>query len=188
MKRTLIIGGAMAQLAATPAMAHPGHAEVSGFAAGFAHPFFGLDHLIAMVAIGVWAVQYGTRAALALPGGFVGGMIAGCAIAFAGIAIPEVEGAIALSVLALGVALTLQARTPLAMAAALALLAGTFHGNAHGLEASGAASEYMTGFVVATALLHAGGVALGFALSRLRFAAPLVGGLVAAAGLVLIAG
>jgi urease accessory protein len=188
MKRPIIIGGAVALLAATPAMAHTGHAEVSGFAAGFAHPFLGLDHLIAMVAIGVWAVQYGARQAVALPGGFVGGMLAGCGIAFAGIAIPEVEGAIALSVLALGLLLTLQARTPLAVAATLALIAGTLHGNAHGLEASGAASAYMTGFVVSTALLHAGGVALGLALSRIRFAAPVAGGLAAAAGLMLIAG
>lgn len=188
MKRTILIGGAFVLAAASPALAHTGHGAVSGFTAGAQHPFLGLDHLLAMVTVGLWAAQYQAPRGWLLPAGFVGGMIAGAAAAFAGAQLPAVESAIALSVIALGAALSLRARVPLVAAGVLTFLAGLFHGHAHGLEATGEALSYIAGFVVATTILHGIGGGLGIALARLRYAAPVIGGLVALAGLSLAAG
>lgn len=174
--------------AATPALAHPGLHHTSGFAAGLAHPVFGLDHLLAMVAVGVWAAQYRAPGAWLLPVGFVGGMIVGAGTAFMQIPLPAVESAIALSVVLIGAALSFSARMPLGGAVGLTAVSGLFHGHAHGLEASGAALSYIAGFVVATSLLHASGGAVGLSLGRFRFAAPAIGAAVAVAGVTLLAG
>lgn len=148
-------------LTAGTASAHTGDHAVAGFASGFAHPFLGLDHLLAMVAVGLWAAQQGGRALWAVPAAFVGAMLIGGLVAWMGGTLPLFEGAIALSVLGMGLFVaTRQAwAVPLGMAVAAAF--ALFHGYAHGLEMPQAASPllYALGFVLATAALHVFGIA-----------------------------
>jgi len=158
--RTFAIA-ALSLLAGT-ASAHTGdHATLTGFAGGLAHPLTGLDHLFAMVAIGLWAAQQGGRALWAVPAAFVGAMLVGGMLAWSGIAVPHVETAIALSVLVLG--LLIATRRQWSVTAGMALAAGfaVFHGYAHGLEMPLAASPalYGLGFVLATLGLHGLGIA-----------------------------
>jgi urease accessory protein len=152
------------------AWAHEGaaHAHASGFAHGFLHPLSGLDHLLAMVLVGLLAVQLGGRALLALPASFLALMAAGGAAGLAGLGLPHVEVAIALSVVALGAALAFAIRTPVAAAALAVGGFALFHGFAHGAElpAGAGAAGYAAGFLLATALLHGAGLALGLALGR----------------------
>lgn len=162
-------------LLATPglALAHPEH-EHSGLLAGLAHPFGGLDHLLAMAAIGLWAAQQTRAARWSVPLAFVLSMLLGGLLGFAGWQLPALEAGIAASVLALGLLVALAARPPLAVAISLASLFAVSHGVAHGLELPALASPagYALGFVAATAALHA----IGFWLVRLApaAAAPLV--------------
>jgi urease accessory protein len=149
-------------LFAGTASAHTGdHATVTGFVGGLAHPLTGLDHLLAMIAIGLWAAQQGGRALWAVPAAFVGAMVLGGMLAWSGIGLPHVETAIALSVLVLG--LLIATRRQWAVTAGMALAAGfaLFHGYAHGLEMPLAASPalYGLGFVLATLGLHGLGIA-----------------------------
>lgn len=178
-------------LLASPALAHLDPAAHGSFAAGFTHPMFGLDHILAMVAVGLWAVVLGGRALWALPVAFVGAMTLGFALSLAGLGLPLVEPMILASVLALG-GLTALA-LPLALPVAAAIVAGLalFHGFAHGSEmAAATALTYLTGFVAATVLLHGAGVALGAVLARPMglMAARVAGGLVALGGAVLVVG
>lgn len=145
----------------TLAFAHPGH-ETSGLLAGLGHPLGGLDHLLAMLAVGLWAAQQQGQARWALPVAFVASLLLGGLLGFAGTQVPLLESGIAGSVLALGLLVALAARLPLAAALGLTALFGLSHGVAHGLELPGATSPltYASGFVAATALLHAGGYAL----------------------------
>lgn len=173
-------------LLAGTASAHTGdHSTLTGFAGGLAHPLLGLDHLFAMIAIGLWAAQQGGRALWAIPAAFVGAMLAGGMLAWSGIALPQVEAAIALSVLVLG--LLVATRRQWAVTAGTALAAGfaLFHGNVHGLEMPLAASPalYALGFVLATACLHGVGIA-GSLLGRR--AVQLAGAGIAATGLALM--
>jgi urease accessory protein len=172
---------------ATPALAHTGHA-VSGLAAGTAHPFMGLDHLLAMVAVGVWAALQPDGRAWRAPALFVGMLAAGAVVGMAGIAVPFVEPGILASVMLFGLmiasAKVLPSSVGLATIAAFAVL----HGHAHGTEAVGAVASYMTGFMAASAALHIGGYATGRLLQRVRFAAPVAGLAIAAAGATLLAG
>ena len=176
---------------ATPAVAHPGHLAVFGFGDGFAHPLGGLDHVLAMVAVGLLAAQIGGRALWALPVAFLSMMTVGFAVGFSGSSLPFVELGIAFSAVAFGAAIALRRGLPLALAAGLVGVFAIFHGHAHGAEmpAEAAAFGYAGGFVAATALLHGFGLALGFGLARIS--APHVlqaaGGGVALAGLVLLA-
>lgn len=149
-------------LSAGTAYAHPGHAA-SGFAGGLAHPFTGLDHLLAMLAIGLWAAQQGGRALWAIPAAFVGAMGLGAGLAWSGAALPHVEAAVALSVLLLGLLVAVRFKASLTAGTAIAGVFALFHGYAHGLEMPQAASPalYALGFVLATACLHALGVAGG---------------------------
>ncbi len=149
---------------AAPAMAHTGHDAASGFAAGFAHPLLGLDHVLAMVAVGVLAARQGGRASLALPAAFLVAMIAGGAAGFAGVALPMVETGIAGSVLVLGLAILFAERLTAPVAAVLVAIFGLVHGHAHGAEiAQGMGfAGYACGFAAATALLHG----VGFAIAR----------------------
>lgn len=154
--RTLIVSAILAVVAG-PALAHTGHDAASGLAAGFAHPFSGLDHLLAMAAVGLWALQQGSRRALLLlPAAFVLPMALGFGLAFAGLALPVVETGIALSVLVLGLLVAFAAKPPLAVAAALTAVFALLHGHAHGSELPQAdmAAAYAAGMVGATALLH----------------------------------
>jgi len=143
------------------AFAHPGHDHV-GVLAGLAHPVFGLDHLLAMLAVGLWAAQQQGAARWALPLTFVATMLLGGLAGFAGFQMPLMETGIAGSVLALGLLVAVAVRPPLVVAAALTALFAASHGVAHGLELPELSSPwgYAAGFVVATAALHAAGYAL----------------------------
>ena len=143
------------------AFAHPGHGE-SGLLAGVGHPLGGMDHLLAMFAVGLWAAQQSGRACWLLPVIFVGGMLFGGLLGFDGIAIAYLETGIAASVLALGLLVAAAARPPVALALGITGLFGLAHGMAHGLELPEMSSPaaYAIGFVIATSTLHAAGYAL----------------------------
>lgn len=165
MTRKISIAAVAAAVAASlpsAAWAHAGHEHAVGFVSGFAHPFGGLDHLLAMVLLGVWAGQAGGRATWALPLAFVSAMIAAGILGMAGTGLPAIELGIAGSVVALGLLLALQARLPLAGAVAVTAVFAAFHGHAHGMEMPGAANPllYGAGFAIATALLHGAGIAI----------------------------
>ncbi len=167
----------LAALVFAPAFAHAhtGAGDTSGFAHGFSHPLLGLDHLLAMIAIGLWAAQIGGRALWAVPLTFVAAMAAGGALGIAGLPLFLIEQGIATSVLLLGVLIALAVRVPLALSAPLAGLFAIFHGYAHGAEMPANASGliYATGFMLATALLHGVGIGLGIAIQRVT-AAPII--------------
>lgn len=178
-----------AVLLATPALAHTGQGEASGFAYGLAHPIGGLDHLLAMAAVGLWsAIALPRGQVLAAPFAFVAAMLAGAGLAFAGLALPAVEGMIAASVLILGLMVATRAKLPVAAGAGVAALFALFHGFAHGAEAAGGIAAYMAGFAISTAAIHLAGVGLGLALTGRRLAEGAVGGAIAAAGLFLTVG
>jgi urease accessory protein len=155
------------------AFAHAGH-DHSGLLAGLAHPLQGLDHLLAMLAVGLWAAQQTGAARWALPLGFVGSMLAGGLLGFAGVQLALLESGIAASLLALGLLVAVAARLPLSGALGLTAVFGLSHGIAHGLELPALASPwgYAGGFVAASAALHAAGYALVRGLPQV--AAPLV--------------
>ncbi|OQY74344.1 MAG: hypothetical protein B6D47_02755 [Rhodocyclaceae bacterium UTPRO2] len=158
--------------AASPglALAHPGHAEQASFLAGALHPLTGIDHLLAMLAVGLWAAQLRQRAALMLPALFPVAMVAGAALAFAGIALPAVEPVIALSVIVLGAAIVAGLQLPLAAGGAMIALFAVAHGYAHGAElpAGGNVAGYAAGFIGSTICLHLAGLFLGLADQRRR--------------------
>ncbi|MCS6780407.1 MAG: HupE/UreJ family protein [Geminicoccaceae bacterium] len=172
---------------AGPAAAHTFGAAGAGLAQGFLHPLGGWDHLLAMLAVGVWAAQLGGRAIWAAPAAFVTGLVLGAVMGMAGIGLVAVETGILASLVIVGLLIALAIRLPLAGGLALVALFGLVHGHAHGTELPEAASPllYAVGFVAASVLLHAAGVALGTAARR--YALPLLprlgGGAVAAAGL-----
>jgi urease accessory protein len=162
------------------AWGHAGH-DVGGAASGFTHPFQGLDHMLAMLAIGLWAAQQGGRARWAVPLAFVATMALGALAGFAGLSLPAVEPMVAASVVVLGLILAAGVRAPLSAGVTIAALFAVFHGYAHGAEASGAPiAAYLLGMLAATALLHGGGYVTGLAVraSALRWA----GAAVAAGG------
>ncbi len=183
--------GLAALVAAIPALAlaHPGHEHTTSFMTGFMHPMGGLDHLLAMLAIGLWAASLGGRALWAVPAAFVGTMLVGGALAVAGVQVPFIEQGIVLSVILMGALLLGAARFSVVTCAGIAGLFAIFHGAAHGLEmplnANGA--EYALGFAAATALLHVVGIGFGAVIAR--FQAPIVtrvtGSIIAIAGLFL---
>lgn len=157
---------AMVMLLAAPVvMAHGEgvHAHNAGLIAGFTHPFTGLDHLLAMVAVGLWAAQPGGRALWALPLTFVSVMALGSGMGVMGVAMPGIEVGIALSVMVLGLLVALQSRWFLQLACVTVGLFALFHGVAHGQEMPQAASPWGYGFgmLAATALLHGTGVLAG---------------------------
>ena len=159
-------------LSLVPALAHahPGHgAEVGGIGWGLAHPFTGLDHILAMIAVGLWAVQLGKRALWLLPLSFVGAMAAGAALGISGVQLPFVEPAILASVIALGAVVALAARLPLGVSVVAVAVAALFHGQAHGGEILSNAAGFQTvmGVVIATAVLHMLGVAGALGLQRI---------------------
>jgi urease accessory protein len=155
-------------LAAVPlAQAHPGHG-LHSFATGFQHPLTGYDHLLAMVAVGLWAVQLGGRARWALPLAFVSAMALGAMAGISGFVLPGVDRWILASVFSLGLLIAGAAKLPLGAGLGLVALAGAFHGLAHGAEMPLSANSlhFLAGMVVATALLHTAGVAIGSAAQK----------------------
>jgi urease accessory protein len=155
-------------LAGAPlAQAHPGHGPAD-LVSGFLHPFTGWDHLLAMLAVGMWAAQLGRHARWALPSGFVGAMAVGAVVGIAGYAPHGVDAWILASVFVMGLLLACAVRMPLRYGIGLVALAGFFHGAAHGAEMPFQADSirFLSGMIVATALLHALGVAAGASLGR----------------------
>ncbi len=151
------------------ALAHTGVGPSDAFSAGFRHPWLGWDHLLAMLAVGIWTAQQRGRATLAIPGSFLGLMSLGGAAGVSGVALPAVEPLIALSVLLFGVLIGLRARLPIALSMALCGFFAFFHGVAHGSEAPNAASlvSFGTGFLAATAVIQGAGWLLARALAAL---------------------
>jgi urease accessory protein len=186
---------ALLAMQATSALAHEGTHDHAGFAYGFMHPLGGLDHILAMVAVGVLAASIGGRALWAVPLSFVALMIFGGLLGMAGVAVPFVELGIALSIVVFGLALIVGRDWPVAAAMALVGAFAVFHGVAHGAEMPADASgvSYAAGFVAATALLHLAGIAVGLALGEIgRRTSPrptqLGGAAVALAGLMVLTG
>lgn len=181
----------LALVASTPAFAHLDPVEHGSFAAGFSHPLFGLDHILAMVGVGLWAGLLGGRAIWAVPTAFVVMMVVGFAAAMGNIGLPFVEPVIAASVVVLGLMALVAVRAPIPIAMALVAAFALFHGYAHGGELGEAgALPFMGGFAVATALLHAAGVAIGFGAERFggRLVTRIAGGLVTLGGLWIVVG
>ncbi len=179
-------------LLATPALAHTGHGEASGFVHGLQHPLLGIDHLLAMLAVGLWSgfvlEQRIWRGAVT----FIAAMAAGALLGWGGVALPMVESGIVLSVVAFGL-LTLVSRTGQSEAltraslAAIALFA-LCHGQAHAMEASGDASAYLIGFLMSTAALHMLGLLLARKIAGRHVVQHGIGLGIAASGLLLMVG
>ena len=152
----------------TPALAHIGVGPVSGFAVGFAHPLGGIDHLLAMIAVGVWAAQIGGRAVWMVPAAFVGTMALGGAIGMLAGGVGGTETIIIASVLVLGAVVAAALKPPLWIAAPFVGAFAFFHGLAHGAELPESAHpvHYAAGFILATALLHAIGIGAAIAVGK----------------------
>ncbi len=182
-----------AVLSSGAAWAHTGVGPTAGLALGIAHPFSGLDHVLAMVLVGMLAVQIGGRAIWALPMSFVAMMVVGGVAGMAGVAVPLVEVGIALSVLALGGVLAFGWKPPVALAIAAAGIFAVFHGHSHGTEMRHGLSAlgYASGFVLATLTLHGAGLLLGLGLKHMKagaLALRLAGGSAAAIGVLMLIG
>ena len=157
-------------LAASAALAHPHHAHLDDYGSlmsGLLHPIFGLDHVLAMVAVGLWASLIGGRALLVIPAAFVGVMAVGFLMALGGVDLPFVEPLVLASVVVLGLVVALAVPVPVVIGAAVVGFFALFHGHAHGQEMGTAGMvAYGTGFAISTAALHAAGLAAGLGLGR----------------------
>lgn len=184
MKSVRAVFSVVATAIATPALAHSGQHGFGGFAAGFVHPFGGLDHVLAMVGVGLFAALLGGRAIWAVPGSFVGMMLVGGVLGMSGIPVPAFEIGIVASIIVLGALVTWG--RPLAPMAAMALVGffAVFHGYAHGIEVpvAGAGAAYCIGFALASLSLHGLGVGAGTGMLKQRQAMRLSGMAVALAG------
>ena len=195
MRMKAVVTAAALTLVASPAFAHLNPAEHGSFAAGFSHPFSGADHILAMVAVGLWATMLGGRALFAGPAAFVGVMLLGFGAALVGLPLPFVEPVILASVVVLGLLVALALPVSAVAGAAIAGFFAFFHGHAHGGEIGGAAFlSYGAGFALATAILHAAGIGVGLTAGRMmagqkgRLAMRIAGGATAIGGLMLMAG
>lgn len=163
LKRLVVLIALDVATAPLPASAHVVSGEAVGFVSGFRHPISGLDHVIAMIAVGLWGAQLGRPAIWALPVTFPLVMALGGFLGLIGLHLPGSEIVIALSGICLGAAVALELRPPLPVAVVLVGLFGLFHGYAHGAELPPGQNAllYSLGFILATGLLHACGIALG---------------------------
>ena len=169
-RSAVAFGAALASVA--PAYAHLDPAEHGSFAAGFSHPLFGTDHILAMVAVGLWASLLAAgadrRALWFVPAAFVGTMLAGFLAAMAGTSLPFVEPVILASIVVIGLLAAVALNIPVPAAMAMVGFFAFFHGHAHGGEIGEAgAGTYAAGFALATALLHAAGIGFGLLLGRM---------------------
>lgn len=179
-------------LAASPALAHTGEGMTGGFLSGLLHPIFGWDHVVAMVAVGLWGAVLGSPAIWILPITFPLVMALGAALGIAGIPVPFIEAGIALSGVVLGLLVLFLVRAPVAVAGVLVAFFAVFHGYAHGTELPTAANPfaYAIGFVIATGLLHGVGIGLG-ALYGLAWGKPAIrvgGAIIALVGTAFLTG
>jgi urease accessory protein len=160
----------MSLIELTTTLAHTGHSHGSDLLAGLTHPLFGVDHLLAMVTVGLLAVQLHSRKALWLmPATFVGSMLGGGLLAAAGVPMPGVEHLIALSVIVLGLLVAVMPKLSLNIGLPIVGAAAIFHGYAHVAEiGTHSAAGYFTGMLLTTAALHAAGVGVGLLLTRQR--------------------
>ena len=185
-----IAGALLFLLIAAPAHAHVEKGSAAGFLAGLRHPVTGLDHVIAMVCVGLWGAQLGPPAVWLLPVTFPLVMAFGGFLGLVGVPLPGVEVGIALSAILLGLAVAREAEPPLWAAAALVAFFAIFHGHAHGTELPPGQSGilYSIGFVIATGCLHATGIAIGLVhrWGAGRVALRVAGVLVALAGCVFL--
>jgi len=163
MSKRLALGTIAAELLATPAYAHDGTGMAGGFAAGVLHPLAGLDHMLAMISVGLWGAFLGRPLIYALPMLFPAAMAFGGALGMAGVGFPPVEMGIAISVVTLGAMILFAVRAPIVVACVIVGIFALFHGYAHGAELPSAADPvgYSAGFVLSTGLLHLLGIALG---------------------------
>lgn len=198
MNRTLhIAAGAatMQAIASQAAHAHVGVSQTTGFVHGLGHPLGGLDHILAMVMVGILAAQIGGRALWLVPGAFVAAMVPGGIVGTFGFEPSVVELGIGLSIAVLGGVVALRTQLDMGIAMAVVGFFGLFHGFAHGAEmpSTGSGLGYGAGFVLATGLLHAVGLGFGLALSSGAFAQgrqvlQAIGGGVALAGAAILTG
>ncbi|KAB2792057.1 HupE/UreJ family protein [Brucella anthropi] len=195
MKRTSLLVAVLLSLMASPAFAHLNPAEHGSFAAGFTHPLSGADHILAMVAVGLWASMLGGRALVVVPLSFVGVMLLGFVAALGGVSLPYVEPVILASVIVLGLLVAMAFRASTLTATLIVGFFAFFHGYAHGGEIGSAAFlSYGAGFALATALLHAAGIGVGLAAGRLlqgrtgQIVMRIAGGFATLSGLYLMAG
>ncbi len=181
--RPLLAAGLV--MASGAAFAHPGH-EAMSLASGFSHPFGGVDHLLAMLAVGLYAARQGGKARWALPAAFVAAMLAAAGLAHTGAHIPLVEAGVAASVLILGLLIAAAARLPLALTAPLVAMFAMFHGAAHVAEKGDAGLfAYAAGFALASTALHGCGWLIGRRIPETTAGARLqraAGGVLAVAG------
>jgi urease accessory protein len=152
-----------ATLITEPALAHSIGSSAAGFAGGFLHPLSGLDHMLAMVCVGIWGAELGAPAVWLLPIAFPLIMAVGGAFGVVGVPLPAGELLIALSVVVLGTLVALAWELPVAVALTIVGIFAIAHGHAHGMEMPGAADAlgFTIGFVLATGLLHLTGIAIG---------------------------
>lgn len=195
MLKRLATAAAILGLSVAPAFAHLDPAEHGSFMAGVSHPLFGLDHILAMVSVGLWAALLGGRSAWLVPTAFVGTMLVGFALALVGLGLPFVEPVIAASVVVIGLLALVALQVPTVIGMVMVGFFSLFHGYAHGGELGEAgALSFCAGFALSTALLHAAGVGIGLGMGRIaggpagRWIARLAGGLAALGGLWLVAG
>lgn len=184
MKKTLSLI-ALSTLSATASAhaQHSGSMSHSGFIGGILHPISGWDHILAMVAVGLWAASFHGKARAGIPAAFVFMMAAGFVLGAQGGQIPLMEQGIAASVLVVGLAAAWAQRIPATAAAVIVGAFALFHGVAHGAELEGNAAAFGAGFVLSTIALHIVGLFAGNALRRHIWATRAVGTLIGAVGL-----
>jgi urease accessory protein len=189
------LAAALVVLTPAVAFAHTGVGEASGFVHGLGHPISGLDHILAMLMVGVFAWQFGGRAVWLVPVTFVGVMAASGTLGIAGIEVPFVETGIAFSVVVLGAIVAFDVKAPAITAMGVVGLFAIFHGHAHGAEIpeDAAGVAYAAGFMISTALLHLCGISAGFLMGKAgehygSAVVRLAGGLATVAGVALLVG
>ena len=168
--RLILICIALTGAFVSPALAHIGVGQTDSFASGTAHPLHGADHVLVMLAVGLWGVLAGGRAIWVWPMAFVTTMLAGFAAATLGLQMPFVEPAIWSSIIILGLFVALSVKAPVWLGAAIVGFFAFFHGHAHGTEATAdSLIPYAAGFAFTTAGLHAAGIGFGvFAKGMIR--------------------
>ena len=193
MRRFAIVLTTLSLLAISPAaFAHPGHLAGSGFATGLLHPFTGMDHLLAMIAVGLWAAQRGGRHLFVIPASFVVMMALGGLVGASGIALPLVQPGILGSLIVFGLLIALDARMPLAAGMAVIGSFALFHGYAHAVEMPAQAhlAVFGSGMLLSSIALHLVGIGAG-RLGKAQFNQVVLramGGLIVLAGLVFFTG